>query len=81
MPRIFGAWESQKRKAERNIRKMIVTRKISEGSRSNAGAATHAVNMSVVQTLALKKESLVSELRKLLMPATSPWSLEKGEQL
>jgi transposase len=65
--------------AERNIRKMVVTRKISGGSRSSAGAATHAVNMSIIQTLCLKKESLVSELRKLLAPVASRFSLEKGE--
>lgn len=65
--------------AERNIRKMVVTRKISGGSRSAQGAATHAVNMSIVQTLSLKKESLVSELQKLLNPAAVGLVLEKGE--
>jgi transposase len=64
--------------AERNIRKMVVTRKISGGSRSDKGAATHAVNMSIVQTLALKKEYLVSELQKLLAPVNE-LVLEKGE--
>lgn len=65
--------------AERNIRKMVVTRKISGGSRSDEGAATHAVNMSIIQTLNLKKESLVAELQKLLTPAATRYSLEKGE--
>lgn len=65
--------------AERNIRKMVVTRKISGGSRSDKGAATHAVNMSVIQTLALKKESLIVELQKLLSPAMCGLVLEKGE--
>lgn len=65
--------------AERNIRKMVVTRKISGGSRSDKGAATHAVNMSVIQTLALKKESMVPELKKLLAPAMAGLVLEKGE--
>lgn len=65
--------------AERNIRKMVVTRKISGGSRSDNGAATHAVNMSIIQTLALKKDSLVSELQKLLNPAMIGMVLEKGE--
>jgi len=65
--------------AERNIRKMVVTRKISGGSRSDNGAATHAVNMSIIQTLALKKETLVSELQKLLNPAMVGLVLEKGE--
>ena len=65
--------------AERNIRKMVVTRKISGGSRSDYGAATHAVNMSIIQTLALKKETLVLELQKLLISTTVQLSLEKGE--
>lgn len=65
--------------AERNIRKMVVTRKISGGSRSNDGAATHAVNMSIIQTLARKKESLVSELRNILTPVSAKYSLEKSE--
>ena len=65
--------------AERNIRKMVVTRKISGGSRSDNGAATHAVNMSIIQTLALKKESLVSELQKILNPAMVGMVLVKGE--
>lgn len=65
--------------AERNIRKMVVTRKISGGSRSNAGATTHAVNMSIVQTIMQQKESLVDELKKMLIPASCQFSLEKGE--
>jgi len=65
--------------AERNIRKMVVTRKISGGSRSDDGAATHAVNMSIIQTLALKKETLVLELQKLLSPSMPGLVLEKGE--
>lgn len=65
--------------AERNIRKMVITRKISGGSRSNAGAATHAVNLSIVKTLALKKQSLITSLRKLLMPARQKMVLERTE--
>ena len=52
--------------AERNIRPMVVTRKISGGSRSAQGAATHAVNMSVMQTIVLKGRPLMAELKKLL---------------
>lgn len=56
--------------AERNIRPMVVTRKISGGSRSPQGAATHAVNMSVMQTIVLKGRPILAELRKLLtLPA------------
>lgn len=65
--------------AERNIRKMVITRKISGGSRSNAGAATHAVNLSVVKTLALRKQSLITSLRKLLTPVRQKMVLERTE--
>jgi len=65
--------------AERNIRKMVITRKISGGSRSNAGATTHAVNLSVVKTLALKKQSLVTSLRNLLTPSRQKMVLERTE--
>lgn len=65
--------------AERNIRKMVVTRKISGGSRSNKGAMAHAVNMSIIQTLTKQKESLVEGLRTLLTPVVVGYSLEKGE--
>jgi len=53
--------------AERNIRKMVVTRKISGGSRSKKGAEIHAVNMSIIQTLHKRKESLATGLRMLLV--------------
>jgi len=65
--------------AERNIRKMVVTRKISGGSRSNEGARTQAVNLSIVKTLSLKKESLISSLRELLSPVGQRLGLEGGE--
>lgn len=53
--------------AERAIRPMVVTRKISGGSRSYEGAATHAVNMSVVQTIKMKNQSLIPTLHALLL--------------
>ncbi len=65
--------------AERQIRPMVVTRKISGGSRSVAGAATHAVNMSVLQSIVLKGKPLMAELRKLLTLPTQRYALEKGE--
>ncbi len=52
--------------AEKQIRPMVVTRKISGGSQSNEGAATHAVNMSIVQTISLKGKNFFSEMKKLL---------------
>lgn len=65
--------------AERNIRPMVVTRKISGGSRSTAGAATHAVNMSVMQTIILKGKPLMAELRKLLAVPTQKYVLENSD--
>lgn len=52
--------------AERNIRPLTVIRKISGGSQSDNGAATTAVNMSVIQTLSLKSNSIFSDLSALL---------------
>lgn len=65
--------------AERNIRKMVVTRKISGGSRSNAGASTHAVNLSIIKTASIKKQSLISSLRELLSLPNGNLVLEGGE--
>jgi len=44
--------------AERLIRSMVVTRKISGGSRSNQGAMAHAVNMSIIQTIQLRNQPI-----------------------
>lgn len=50
--------------AERTIRSMIVTRKISGGSRSRNSAKIHAINMSVLQTLKMKKTTSILTLQK-----------------
>lgn len=50
--------------AERAIRPMVVTRKISGGSRSHPGAKTHAINMSVLQTMNMKKQPIIPTLQK-----------------
>ncbi len=65
--------------AERQIRPMVVTRKISGGSRSPQGAATHAVNMSVLQTITLKGKPLMAELKKLLTLPEHRYALLKTE--
>ena len=65
--------------AERNIRKMVVTRKISGGSRSSEGARIHAVNMSVVQSILKQEKSLIEELRFLFSPPSWQGVSEKGE--
>lgn len=65
--------------AERQIRPMVVARKISGGSRSPKGAATHAVNMSIVQTILLEGKTFFSGIRQLLRPKTCQYVLERTE--
>jgi transposase len=55
--------------AERGIRKGVVTRKISGGSRSNLGAETFAVNMSIIQTIKLRNQPLIPTLHSLILKA------------
>ncbi|MEA1936655.1 MAG: IS66 family transposase [Patescibacteria group bacterium] len=57
--------------AEQQIRPLTVQRKISGGSRSNQGAKTQAVNMSIIQTLKLRGKDLSKELQLLLTTATN----------
>jgi hypothetical protein len=65
--------------AERQIRPMTVTRKLAGGSQSPKGATIHAVNMSVMQTIALKGQGYLEELRRTLTQSSQRWVLEKGE--
>lgn len=53
--------------AERTIRPMVVTRKISGGSRSTDGAQTHAVNMSILQTITMRNQPMSATLHDLLL--------------
>lgn len=53
--------------AERAIRPMVVTRKISGGSKTETGAATHAVNMSIIETICKKKQPLLQTLQASLL--------------
>jgi transposase len=65
--------------AEQQIRPMVVTRKISGGSRSPKGAATHAVNMSISQTLLLEGKSFITGVKELLRLPAHQYALEKTE--
>lgn len=67
--------------AERQIRPMAVTRKISGGSQSSQGASIHAVLMSVVQTISLKGQNILDTLPNLLALPSQDYTvaLEKGE--
>lgn len=57
--------------AERALRPMVVMRKISGGSRSMTGAETHAVNMSIFQTIQLRNQPLISTLQSLLLKGST----------
>lgn len=64
--------------AERMIRPMVIIRKISGGSRSDKGAATHAVNMSVMQTLSLKGKDFFSCVTEILHAGNKRYALGNG---
>lgn len=53
--------------AERNIRPMVIARKISGGSRSTNGAETLAVNSSIIQTVKLKNQPIFPTLKDMLL--------------
>ena len=53
--------------SERNLRNFVVARKISGGSRSDKGADTHAVLMSIIQSIRLQKLSIVPTLKNYLL--------------
>ena len=52
--------------SEQKLRSMVLMRKISNGSRSQRGAAATALLLSIVQTLRLKKENVLLGLQKIL---------------
>lgn len=53
--------------AERNIRPMVIGRKISGGSRSTNGAETLAVNSSIVQTIKLRNQPIFPTLKAMIL--------------
>lgn len=53
--------------AEQAMRAMVITRKISGGSKSKEGAKTHAVNMSVIETINKQKLPLLDTLQQYLL--------------
>ena len=56
--------------SERELRALVVIRKISNGSRSVRGANTTAMLLSIIQTLRLKKENLLQGLQAILKNAS-----------
>lgn len=53
--------------AERAIRPLVVTRKISGGSKTPHGAKIHAVNMSVIETIVKRKLPLLDTVQDYLL--------------
>lgn len=52
--------------AEREVRPAVVVRKLSAGNRTEAGAETHAVLMSVLRTCARQGRDILGTLTALL---------------
>lgn len=53
--------------AERQIRPAVVVRKISGGSRSTEGAEIFAINFSLIQTIRMRNQPLISTLKELIL--------------
>lgn len=64
---LFEGVELTNNLAERGIRKAVVVRKISGGSRSDLGAETFAINMSVIQTIRMRNQPIIPTLHNLLL--------------
>ena len=56
--------------SERELRALVIIRKISYGSRSNRGANATAMLLSVIQTLRFKKENVIQGLQAILKNAS-----------
>jgi transposase len=52
--------------SERELRALVIIRKISYGSRSTRGAAATAMLLSIIQTLSLRKENVLQVLQAIL---------------
>ena len=52
--------------SERELRHLVIMRKVSNGSRSQRGAAATAILTSVIQTLRFRKENVLLGLHKIL---------------
>lgn len=53
--------------AERAIMPLVLTRKISRGSKTPNGAKVHAVNMSIIETIVKRKQPLLQTLHSYLL--------------
>jgi transposase len=53
--------------AERAIMPLVLTRKISRGSKTANGAKTHAINLSVIETIVKRKQPLLETLHSYIL--------------
>ena len=58
--------------SERELRKFVIMRKISNGSRSKNGANITAMLLSIVQTLRMRKQNVLQGLQ-ILAKNPSEW--------
>jgi len=54
-------------RAERELRPLVVTRKMSYGSQSSKGAKSHMVNMSVFRSFILQAKDLLPSLKQAIL--------------
>ena len=52
--------------AERSLRPLVITRKLTGGSRSHFGAQTHIINLSVIQTIQAQQKPVIPTLKEYL---------------
>lgn len=57
--------------AERAIMPLVLTRKISRGSKTPNGAKTHAVNLSIIETMRKRNQPLLNTLHSSLLQAST----------
>ena len=69
---LFDGVELTNNRAERELRPLVVTRKMSYGSGSSAGAKAHMINMSVFRSFLLQGKNLLPSLKLAILPQTNP---------
>jgi hypothetical protein len=52
--------------SERELRSLVIIRKISNGSKNTRGANATAMLLSIIQTIKLRKENILRELQEIL---------------
>ncbi len=63
--------EATNNRAERGIRKVVIIRKISNGSRSKKGADILGILLSVIETLKIQGKNPLNEMKKIIQASES----------